>query len=35
MKLHTKQAASLVTAVSFACFILGLVLGWWARGTQL
>ena len=31
MKRHTKQAAALVTAISFACFVLGVVLGWWAR----
>lgn len=35
MKRHTKQAVSLVTAISFLLFIFGVVLGWWARGTQL
>lgn len=35
MKRHTQQAVSLVTAISFLLFILGVVLGWWARGTQL
>ncbi len=35
MKRHTKQAVSLVTAISFFLFIVGVILGWWARGTQL
>ncbi len=34
MKRHTKQAASLVTAISFFCFLAGVALGWWARGAS-
>lgn len=33
MKLHTKQAASLVTAVAFLAFALGFAIGWWIGGT--